>query len=46
MQSEEYFKYLREFDYIFETNLGYESGATQILLMKKPKSKILLQVYL
>ncbi len=28
MQSEEYFKYLRKFDYVFKTNLGYESGAT------------------
>ncbi len=40
-QSDEKFEYLGEFDFIFETNLGYESGdRVGAFDEKKPKSKI------
>jgi hypothetical protein len=40
-QSDEKFEYLGEFDFIFETNLGYESGnRVGAFDEKKQKSKI------
>ncbi len=40
-QSDEKFEYLGEFDFIFETNLGYESGdRVGAFYEKKQKSKI------
>ncbi len=46
-QSHELFEYLGEFDFIFKTNLGYESGdQVGAFDEKKPEVKNLVQVYL
>ncbi len=47
MLSDKKFEYLGEFDFIFETNLGYESGdRVGAFDEKKTEVKNLMQVYL
>jgi hypothetical protein len=39
MQSDELFKYLSKFNFIFETNLGYESGDQMGVVDEQNRSK-------
>jgi hypothetical protein len=45
-QSDELLEYLSEFDFVFEMNLGYESGDQMGSFDKKTEVKNLVQLYL